>query len=80
MTGLIIDYIASYRDGHISADKFREDVSNPEVVMQQDLADFIMGAFDRNLLSGLPPIGYYDRIQVQKKPAFIPNHIPHHGR
>ena len=71
MTGLIIDYIASYRDGHIDADRFREDLSNPEVVMQQDLADFIMDAFDRNLLSGLPPIGYYDRIQVQKKPAFI---------
>lgn len=80
MTGLIIDYIASYRDGHIEADRFREDLSNPEIVMQQDLADFILDAFDRNLLSGLPPIGYYDRIQVQKKPAFIPNHIPHHGR
>ena len=80
MTGLIIDYIASYRDGHIDADRFREDLSNPEIVLQQDLADFILDAFDRNLLSGLPPLGYYDRIQIRKKPAFIPNTTPHHGR
>lgn len=80
MTGLIIDYIASYRDGHIDADRFREDLSNPEIVEQLDLADFIMDAFDRNLISWLPPIGYYDRIQTKPKPAFIPNNIPHHGR
>lgn len=71
MTWLIIDYIASYRDNHIDAERFREDLSNPEVVLQQDLADFLLDAFDRNLLSGLPPIGYYDRVQIEKKPAFI---------
>lgn len=73
MTGLICDYIASYRDGHITADKFREDLSNPEVVLQQDLADFILDTFDRRLLSGIPDAGYYDRIQVKRKPAFIPH-------
>lgn len=80
MTWLIIDYIASYRDGHIEAEKFREDLSNPEVVLQQDLADFILDAFERNLISWLPPIGYYDRIQTKPKPAFISNTTPHHGR
>lgn len=72
MTWLIIDYIASYRDGHIDADKFIEDISNPDIILQKDLASFLMEAFDRKLIQWLPPIGYYDRIQLKPKPAFIP--------
>lgn len=77
MNGLISDYIASYRDHHITPEKFREDMSNPEIVLQEDLADFILDCFDRKLLKGVPELGHYDRIQIKKKPPFIPYRDTH---
>lgn len=62
MTWLICDYIASYRDKHITAEQFREAMTDPDVISQQELADFILESFDRNFLGGIPPMGYYDRV------------------
>ena len=71
MVGRIIDYVASYRDNHISEDKFREDLSNPDLFCQEDLADFILDAFNRRCLVGVPESWYYDVIRTQKKPAVV---------
>ena len=64
MTELITNYLASYADSKISVDKLREDLSNPDIVLQQDLADALMDLVDRGILrSFLPQENYYSPVK-----------------
>ncbi len=65
MSELIINYLVSYADGIISVDRLREDLSNPDIVLQQDLADALMDLVDRGILrTFLPQEWYYTPIQI----------------